>query len=45
VGDLDVLSRLVQIIPRPIVHANFIEVCELDDTNRGDGGFGSTGRN
>lgn len=33
-----------QIIPRKIIHMDFIEVDELSATSRGDGGFGSTGR-
>lgn len=41
--DLDLPARVVQIIPRPIVHAAFIEVDSLDESNRGSGGFGSTG--
>lgn len=34
--------RCAQIIPRKIVHFNLVEVDELADSNRGDGGFGST---
>lgn len=41
--DISFGSRIVQIIPRPIVHVQFEEVDELDQTNRGAGGFGSTG--
>lgn len=41
--DLELPSRIVQIIPRPIIHAEFIQVDTLDITERGDGGFGSTG--
>lgn len=37
-------ATVVQMIPRPIVHAEVIEVDTLDDTERGAGGFGSTGR-
>lgn len=33
-----------QLIPRPIIHAEFIEVDELGESDRGSGGFGSTGR-
>lgn len=40
--DLQLPSRIVQIIPRPIIHAEFIQVDSLEDTNRGIGGFGST---
>lgn len=32
----------IMIIPRPKI--SFLEVDELTDTNRGDGGFGSTGK-
>jgi len=42
--DLKLPNRLVQIVPREIVHFNFIEVEELQETDRGAGGFGSTGR-
>jgi deoxyuridine 5'-triphosphate nucleotidohydrolase len=41
--DLELPSRIVQIIPRPIIHAEFIEVDTLDITDRNKGGFGSTG--
>lgn len=41
--DLDLPARVVQIIPRPIVHADFIEVGSLEESTRGSGGFGSTG--
>ncbi len=43
VADLALPARIVQIIPRPIVHVDLVEVPALDDTQRGDGGFGSTG--
>jgi deoxyuridine 5'-triphosphate nucleotidohydrolase len=42
--DLALPATVVQMIPRPIVHAEIIEVEALDDTDRGAGGFGSTGR-
>jgi len=42
--DLALPARIVQIIPRPIVHIDLVEVPALDDTHRGTGGFGSTGR-
>lgn len=35
-------SRLVQLIPRQFVHLDCVEVNELDDTKRAEGGFGST---
>lgn len=40
---LELPTRLVQIIPRPIVHFGVEQVLSLDDTERGSGGFGSTG--
>jgi dUTP pyrophosphatase len=36
-------DRIAQLVILPYVAANFIEVDELDDTDRGAGGFGSTG--
>lgn len=45
--DLKLPNRLVQIIPRPILHLQFVEVDNLEDlgeTDRGEGGFGSTGK-
>jgi dUTP pyrophosphatase len=41
--DLELPCRLVQIIPRPIVDFDIVEVAELEQTSRGAGGFGSTG--
>lgn len=41
--DLELPARVVQIIPRPIIHAEFVEVSSLEDSRRGSGGFGSTG--
>ena len=35
--------RIAQMVVCPIVQANLEEVEELDDTNRGKSGFGSTG--
>ena len=35
--------RIAQMVICPIVQAQLIEVNELDDTARGEGGFGSTG--
>lgn len=37
-------ERLAQIMFVPIYHAIFIETDELDETKRGTGGFGSTGK-
>ena len=36
-------SRIAQLVIAPVAHATVIEADELDDTKRGDGGFGSTG--
>lgn len=36
--------KCAQLVPRPIIHANFEFVNELSDTERGSGGFGSTGK-
>lgn len=35
--------RVAQIVVAPVVRAEIVEVDELDETERGDGGFGSTG--
>jgi dUTP diphosphatase len=37
-------DRIAQLVPARVQHAAFAEVAELDDTARGGGGFGSTGR-
>ena len=37
-------ARIGQLIIMPYPHVNFIEVDELSDTDRGDKGFGSTGK-
>jgi dUTP pyrophosphatase len=37
-------ERIAQIVMAPVVQADFAEVETLDDTARGAGGFGSTGR-
>jgi len=37
-------DRIAQIIVKKYEKANFEEVNELSDTDRGDGGFGSTGK-
>ena len=36
-------ERIAQLVILPFFHAEFNEVSELDDTIRGEGGFGSTG--
>jgi dUTP pyrophosphatase len=37
-------ERIAQLVPAPVLRAAFAEVESLDDTARGAGGFGSTGR-
>ncbi len=37
-------ERIAQMIVAPVVRAELVEVEELDDTGRGTGGFGHTGR-
>ena len=37
-------ERIAQLVITPYVTANFIESESLDDTERGEGGFGSTGK-
>ncbi len=37
-------ERIAQLVPAPVVKAEFKEVTELSATGRGTGGFGSTGR-
>ena len=37
-------ERIAQLVPAPVQKARFREVRDLDDTARGAGGFGSTGR-
>lgn len=37
-------ERIAQLVPAPVQRAAFHEVDELDETSRGAGGFGSTGR-
>jgi dUTP pyrophosphatase len=36
-------DRIAQLVLAPVVQASFLEVSELDETVRGEGGFGSTG--
>lgn len=36
-------DRIAQLVPAPVLQARFAEVEELDATDRGAGGFGSTG--
>ena len=37
-------ERIAQLVPAAVAAARFVEVAELDETVRGTGGFGSTGR-
>ncbi len=37
-------ERIAQMVIAPYLTAQFVEVDELDDTTRGEGGFGSTGK-
>jgi dUTP pyrophosphatase len=37
-------DRIAQLVPAPVQHATLAEVGSLDETVRGAGGFGSTGR-
>ena len=37
-------ERIAQLIFLPYISVNMIEVDELEETERGDGGFGSTGK-
>ena len=38
-------DRIAQLVVLPVCQANFIQDDELSDTDRGMGGFGSTGKN
>jgi len=37
-------ERIAQLVPAPVLKATFREVGELSETDRGAGGFGSTGQ-
>ncbi len=37
-------DRIAQLVLAPVVQASWLDVDELDETARGEGGFGSTGR-
>ncbi|HUG45775.1 MAG TPA: dUTP diphosphatase [Sphingomicrobium sp.] len=37
-------ERIAQLVPAPVLRADFVEVGELAQSARGSGGFGSTGR-
>ena len=41
---IDVNERIAQLVICPYLTAEFVEVEELCDTQRGEGGFGSTGK-
>ena len=36
-------EKIAQLVIKPVYQSNFVEVAELDETVRGEGGFGSTG--
>ncbi|WP_417769058.1 dUTP diphosphatase, partial [Stappia sp.] len=36
-------SRIAQMVVAPVSRASLVEVSALDETRRGEGGFGSTG--
>ncbi len=38
-------DRIAQLVLSPVIQAQVVEVDELDTTERGAGGFGSTGKN
>lgn len=38
-------DRIAQIVLAPVTHVSWVETVKLDKTERGAGGFGSTGRN
>jgi dUTP pyrophosphatase len=37
-------ERIAQLVPAPVQKAGFREVAQLSETDRGAGGFGSTGQ-
>jgi len=37
-------ERIAQLVPAPVLGADFVEVASLNETSRGAGGFGSTGQ-
>lgn len=41
---IHIQDRIAQIVIAPYLAVDFVEVDNLDDTDRGDGGFGSTGK-
>jgi dUTP pyrophosphatase len=38
------MERLAQIVLVPVIQASFVEVKDFNETQRGSGGFGSSGR-
>lgn len=42
---IDKNERIAQLVIAPFLHVEYEEADELEDTKRGQGGFGSTGRN
>ena len=42
--EVNVGDRIAQLVIQPVEQATFVAVDELDDHERGEGGFGSTGR-
>lgn len=42
--DIELPARWFQVIPRRIDHVEWVELDSLDETERGSGGFGSTGK-
>ena len=38
-------DRIAQLVIAPVLQANFVLADNLSETDRGDGGFGSTGKN
>ena len=43
-GEIENGERIAQMVITPFLTAEFVETAELDETERGAGGFGSTGR-
>jgi dUTP pyrophosphatase len=43
--DIELPARIVQLIPRQLIHLEAVEVDDLNNTTRADGGFGSSGQN
>lgn len=43
-ADIQLPARIVQLIPRQLIHLDAMEVNDLNDTTRAEGGFGSSGQ-